>query len=178
MIRSFRGKTPCVAASAFVSEAAYLVGDVFIGEDVSIFPGAVLRGDMGHIHVGAGSIIEDNCVIHSGSGLSPGGDGGGDIEIGCGVQIGHGAVLNCRRIGDEALIGMNATVLHGADIGAGAVVAAACLVPAGIKVPEKTLIAGVPGKLKGPVSERQAWWTREGAAHYPTLLEDYRSEGL
>ena len=152
-----------MAASAFVSEAAYLVGDIVIGEEVCIFPGAVLRADLGCINVGAGAVIEDNCVIHSGSGITPGGDGGGTIEIGKNVQIGHGATVNCRQIGDDALIGMNATVLHESVIGAGAVVAAACLVPAGMTVPAQTFIAGVPGVIRGSVTERQAWWTREGS---------------
>ncbi len=178
MIRSFRGKTPQVAASAFVSEAAYIVGDVVIGEGASVFPGAVLRADFGRISIGAGCIVEDNCVIHAGSGLVPGGSGEGDISLGRNVQVGHGAMINCKSIGDDVLIGMNATLLHEAVIGDGAVIGAAALVTQGMQVPARTLVIGVPGKIKGPVTGDQSWWTTGGAEHYGPLVRDYKAEWL
>ena len=108
MVKSFNGKSPRVAESAFVSENAYVVGDVEIGEDSNVWPGAVIRGDFGRISIGADTSVEDNCVIHSGTPFSL----VGDVVIGDRVLIGHGAVLNGRKIGNNVLVGMNATLLH------------------------------------------------------------------
>ncbi len=91
MIKSFNGKTPKIAASAFVSEAAYIVGDVEIGENSSVWPGAVIRGDTGRVVIGKYTAIEDNCVVHSGKPSE------GDIFIGDMVNIGHGAVIHGRK---------------------------------------------------------------------------------
>ncbi len=102
MIRSFNGKTPKIAESAFVSEAAYVVGDVEIGENSSVWPGAVIRGDFGSIRIGKNTAVEDACVIHSGSPTTL----TADVTIGNNVHIGHGAVINCLRIGNKVLIGM------------------------------------------------------------------------
>lgn len=180
MIRSFDGKTPVVAASAFVSEAAYVIGEVEIGENVSVWPGAVLRGDFGLISVGAGTVIEDNCVVHSGSTLTPDADGNirGDIRIGQNVQVGHGAVINGRSIGDNTLIGMNATILHESEIGAGCVIGAACLVSQGMSVPDHSFVSGVPGRIRGKATEKQKWWVEKGQPLYHRLAEKYKAEGL
>ena len=124
MIRSLTGNTPKIASSAFISEAAYIVGHVEIGEHSNVFPGAVIRGDFGRISIGRNTSVEDNCVIHSGTPSSP----VGDVDIGDMVLIGHGAVLNCRRIGSSVLIGMNATILHDAEIGDRCIIGAGCLV--------------------------------------------------
>lgn len=168
MIRSFRGKTPQVAASARVDETAILIGDVEIGEESSIWPGAVIRGDMGKIRIGKQTIVEDNCVIHSGS---PG-TKTDDVSIGDRVVIGHGAVLNCRSVGSHVLIGMNATLLHGATIGDFCIIGAATLVGEGKKIPAYSLVLGVPGKIKGRPSEKQLWWVRNAYEEYKTLLQD------
>jgi len=174
MIRSFNGKTPSIAATAFVSEAAYVVGDVVIGEGSSIWPGAVLRGDFGCIRIGKNVAVEDNCVIHSGTPSAP----VGDVDIGDRVMIGHGAVLNGRRIGSHVLIGMNATVLHDSEIGNESIVAAGCLVGQGMIVPDRSLVVGVPGRIRGEPTEDQLWWAREGSKEYETLVRLYRAEGL
>ena len=172
MIKSFGGKTPRVAESAYVSEAAYVVGDVEIGESSSIWPGAVIRGDSGTVRIGNKVAIEDNCVIHSGSPPD------GSITIGDMVQIGHGAVVNCRKIGDNVLIGMNATILHGAEIGNSCIIGAGCLVGQEMKVPDRSFVVGVPGKVKGEASEEQLWWVTKPAEHYAELLKEYKKEGL
>jgi len=176
MIRSFNGKTPKIADSAFVSEAAYIVGDVDIGENCSVWPGAVIRGDVGRIRIGNNSIVEDACVIHSGSPSTP--DCIADVTIGDNVEIGHGAVINCCRIDSNVLIGMNATILHDAEIGDSSVIGAGCVVPQGIKIPPKSFVAGVPGKIKGEVSPRQQWWVQEGSSIYNQLAKQYKQEGL
>jgi carbonic anhydrase/acetyltransferase-like protein (isoleucine patch superfamily) len=158
MIRSFNGKTPKIPDSAFVSETSYVIGDVVIGDESNVWPGAVIRGDFGRISIGRNTSIEDNCVVHSGTPSAP----VGDVEIGDRVIIGHGAVLNCRKIGDNVLIGMNATILHDAEIGSNCVIGAGCLVSQGMKVPDHSFVVGVPGKIKGRPTEQQLWWTREG----------------
>ncbi len=174
MIRGFNGKTPRIAGSAFVSEAAYVVGDVEIGEGSSVWPGAVLRGDFGAIRIGRNVAVEDNCVIHSGSPSSP----EGDLDVGDRVLIGHGAVLNGRRVGSDVLIGMNATLLHDSEVGSECIVAAGSLVGQGMIVPDRSLVVGVPGKIKGEPTKKQLWWVRQGPREYQELVRRYREEGL
>jgi len=173
MIRSLNSKTPKIAESAFISEAAYVIGDVEIEENSSVWPGAVIRGDFGKIKIGKNTIVEDNCVIHSGS---P--SGVADVAIGDNVIIGHGAVSNCRKIGNNVLIGMNSTLLHDAEIGDSCVIAAGSLVGQGMKIPEGKLVAGVPGKVKGEASPRQLRWVQGGPGIYFKLAQEYKEQGL
>lgn len=174
MIRSFNGKIPKISTSAYVNEAAYVIGDVEIGEESNVWPGAVIRGDFGKITIGKNTSIEDNCVIHSGTPSAP----IGNVHIGDRVIIGHGAVLNCRKIGDQVLVGMNATILHDTEVGHHCVIGAGCLVPQGIKIPDYSFVVGVPGKIKGRPSEQQLWWTREGYKEYAELVRQYKAQGL
>jgi carbonic anhydrase/acetyltransferase-like protein (isoleucine patch superfamily) len=174
MIRRFNGKTPRIAESAFVSEAAYVIGDVEIGEDSSVWPSAVIRGDFGKITVGCNTSVEDNCVIHSGSLGSP----GGEVTIGNNVLIGHGAVLNCHKIGNNVIIGMNSTILHDAEIGDFCLIAAGCVVGQGMKVPDGSFVAGVPGKIKGKPSPQQMRLIKDGPRDYAKLTRQYREHGL
>jgi carbonic anhydrase/acetyltransferase-like protein (isoleucine patch superfamily) len=174
MIRMFNGKAPKIAETAFVSETAYVVGDVEIGEGSSIWPGAVVRGDLGKITIGRNTAVEDNGVIHSGTPAAV----TGDVVIGDRVVIGHGAVLHCRSIGNNVLIGMNATILHDAEIGNNCVIAAGCVVGQGANVPDRSFVAGVPGRIVGEPTERQLSWTREGLDGYLQLTEAYRKQGL
>jgi len=174
MIRSLGDKIPRIAKSAFVSEAAYVVGDVEIGENSSVWPGAVIRGDFGKIKIGKNTAVEDNCVIHSGSRSTP----VGDVTIGDKVHIGHGAVINCRRIGNSVLIGMNATILHDAEIGNFCIIGAGCLVSQGMQIPDKSFVAGVPGEIKGEVTPQQLWWVEQAPKNYDELAKQYKEEGL
>ena len=174
MIRSINGKAPVVADSAFVSEAAYVVGDVVIGEYSNVWPGAVIRGDLGTIRIGRYVAVEDNTVIHSGSPMTP----TCDVDIGDRVVIGHGAVVNCRRIGSRVLIGMNATLLHEAQIGDYCIIGAGCLVGQSMKVPDRSVVYGVPGKVVGEPSPQQLWWVEEAYKHYAQLTLRYKEEGL
>jgi carbonic anhydrase/acetyltransferase-like protein (isoleucine patch superfamily) len=172
MIRSFNGNTPKIAETAFVSEAAYIIGDVEIGENSSVWPGAVIRGDFGRIKIGKNTAVEDNCVIHSGSpeiDLS-------ELLIGDNVHIGHGAVVNCRKIGDHVLIGMNATILHDAEIGNFCIIGASCLVSQEMKIPDRSFVVGVPAKIKGEVTPQQLWWVKQAPKDYIRLAEKYKKE--
>lgn len=172
MIRPFNGKKPTIADTAFVDETACIIGDVKIGEETSIWPGAVVRGDIGRITIGKQTIIEDNCVIHSGT---PGSDDG-DVSIGDRVIIGHGAVLNCRSVGSYVLVGMNATLLHGAEIGNYCIVGAASLITDYQKIPDHSLVLGAPAEIKGKPSEKQLWWVKEAYKDYEGLIKTYKHD--
>ena len=174
MIRSFNGMTPKIADTSFVSEAAYVVGDVEIGEHSSVWPGAVIRGDFGKIKIGNEVAVEDGAVIHSGTTSTQ----LQDMIIGDNVHIGHHAVINCRKIGSNVLIGMNATLLHNAEIGDYCIIGAGCLVNQGMTVPDKSFVVGVPGRVKGEVGEKQLWWVKEGSAAYVDLARQYKEQGL
>ena len=174
MIRSFGGKTPRIAESAFISEAAYVIGDVKIGENSSVWPGAVIRGDFGSIRIGNNTAVEDGCIIHSGSPTTI----TEHTRIGDNVHIGHGAVLNCRTIGNNVLIGMNSTILHDVEIGSFCIIGAGCVVTEGMKVPNRSFVAGVPGKVRGQVTTKQLWWVEEGSPLYNEMARKYKQEGL
>jgi carbonic anhydrase/acetyltransferase-like protein (isoleucine patch superfamily) len=173
MLRAFNGKMPRIAKSALVSEAAHIIGDVEIGENSSVWPGAVIRGDFGKITIGRNTAVEDNCVIHAGSPSAP----TRDVTIGDEVHIGHGAVFNGRKIGNNVLIGMNATVLHDVEIGNFCIIGANCLVSEGMKIPDNSFVVGVPGKIKGQVSPEQSFWIKEAPQIYAKLLQKYKEDG-
>jgi len=118
LIRSINGRTPKIAESAFISETAYVIGDVEIGEQSSVWPGAVIRADFGGIKIGSRVAIEDNCCVHA----------EGPMEIGNEVIVGHGAVLHCKSIGSKVLIGMNAVLLDSSEIGDFCIVGAGSVV--------------------------------------------------
>ena len=173
MIKTFNGKTPKIAKSALVSEAACIIGDVEIGEDSSVWPGAVIRADFGKITIGSKTAIEDNCVIHSGSPHSD----TKDIAIGDEVHVGHGAVINGYKIGNNVLIGMNATILHDAEIGNACIIGANCLVGEGMKIPDDSFVVGVPGKIKGKVSSDQSFWVEDASKSYAKVVKLYKEQG-
>ena len=174
MIRPFEGKVPDLSPSAFASEAAYIVGDVEIGNDSSVWPMAVIRGDFGKIRIGRQTAIEDNCVLHAGSPTGP----EQDLTIGDCVHIGHGAVVNGKSIGNHVLIGMNATILHDVVIGDYCIIAAGCLVPHGMEVPDNSFVAGVPGRIKGTINAEQRFWVEQAPKEYAALRLKYQQAGL
>lgn len=172
MIRAFGDRVPRIAGSAFISEAAYILGDVVIGERSAAFPGAVVRADYGPIRVGDDVLIEDNVVLH--------GDPNG-LQIGNSVTLGHGAVVNSRRIGNNVLIGMNATVLHDAVIGDRCIIAAGAVVGEGMIVPDGSFVTGVPGRVRGQVTKAQMWWVERSPEMYADwlrMIEQYKRQGL
>ncbi len=175
MIRSFDGKTPKIAESAFVSEAAYVVGDVEIGENSSVWPGAVIRGDLGKIKIGKNTVIEDNCVIHSGTPSQP---PISDVTIGDNVIFGHAAVSNGRKIGNNVIISISSTILHDAEIGDYSIIAAGCIVKEKMIIPERSFVVGVPAEIKGKLSPEQHWWNQNSPQIYQELAQQYKSEGL
>jgi len=169
VIRSFDGKTPVIDETAFVSEAAYVVGDVAIGEGSGVFPGAVIRGDFADIRIGRNTMIEDNSVVHSGD----------PLEIGDNVIVGHSVVVHCRKVGHGCLIGSNATLLDDAEIGNNCVIGAGCVVSRGMVVPDGSLVVGVPGEIKRRLEQRVAGKAKSGGSRsYHDLVRLYKQEGL
>jgi len=149
------------AEAAFVAASAVLVGSVFLGKDTSVWYGAVLRGDLKSIRIGARSNIQDGAVLHVTRELG--------VEIGADVTVGHGAILHGCCIERECLIGMGAILLDGVQIGEGSVVAAGSLVPEGQNVPPGNLVMGVPAKVVRPIRPEERIRIRELAASYVEL---------
>ncbi|MBI2866100.1 MAG: gamma carbonic anhydrase family protein [Chloroflexi bacterium] len=168
MLRSFRDKSPKVASTAFISEAAYIIGEVEVGEGSSIWPGVVVRGDGGPIRLGRHTNIQDNSVVHSAS----------PMDIGDEVSLGHGVVVEARRLGNHVLIGNNATVLPGVEVGDYSIVAANSVVLSDTKIPPYSFVVGVPARVKGRVSEEQVARSQRTSDEYSKLAQAYKSEGL
>ncbi len=169
---SFNGKTPRIHPSAFIASTAVLIGDVTIGEESSIWFGAVLRGDDANhgIVVGSRSSVQDHCVVHVG-GWEP-------TIIGDGVTVGHGAKFESCTIGDGTVVGMNAVILPRAKIGTECVLAAGTVVLEGQDIPDRSVVAGVPGVIKKTLDGRAAKWVEGGGSHYVELSRDYLSQGI
>jgi carbonic anhydrase/acetyltransferase-like protein (isoleucine patch superfamily) len=181
MIRPFNGKMPKIADSAFVSESAYVVGDVEIGENSGVWPGAVIRADFGSIRIGKDCQIEDNSVVHA----------GGALEIGDNVIIGHSVVVHGRKIGNDVLIGNNATILDFAEIGEHCIIGANSMVATAQKIPDNSFAVGAPAKIKQlsldkmkeafeRMVARYSGITTKGidGFSYSELVKKYREQGL
>ena len=168
MIRSINGKTPIIHDTAFVSEAAYVVGDVTLGKNSGIWPGAVVRADFAPIMIGEGTMIEDNSVVHTGA----------PLEIGDNVIIGHGVVVHCKKIGNNCLIGNNATVLDNAVIGNNCIIGAGSLVRPGTIIPDFSFVVGVPAEIKKKIPKERRRNAKEGLTAYVALMHQYKKQGL
>lgn len=168
MIRGWKGKHPRVHPLAFVSEAAYVVGDVELGENSSVWPGTVVRGDSGKITIGRNTGIQDGSIVHSDA----------DAWIGDNVTIGHGVVCHARRIADNCLIANGAILNDGVEVGEWSLVASGAVVLDDTKVPPYSFVVGVPAQVKGRVSERHMERIRATAAHYVERCRQYKGEGL
>ena len=162
----FDGHRPLVHDDAWVAPTATLIGQVTVGERASVWYGSVLRADGDRITVGAGSNIQDGCVVHADPGLP--------VSVGERVSVGHRAVLHGCTIGDDVLVGMGAVVLNGAEVPAGCLVAAGAVVLEGARFEPGTLIAGVPAKPRRPLSEEERKGIRDNAEDYLRLLDAHR----
>jgi carbonic anhydrase/acetyltransferase-like protein (isoleucine patch superfamily) len=157
---------PQVADSAWVAPGAYVIGDVHLGDESSVWYGAVLRGDTEPIRIGARTNVQDGCVLHA--------DPGYPAVVGEGCVVGHKALLHGCEIGDGCLVGMNATVLNGAKIGEGSIVAAGALVPENKEFPPHSLIVGVPAKRVKDVSDEQTADIGRGVRTYVERAASHR----
>jgi len=160
-IYSFDGMVPVVHETAFIHPNAAVTGDVTIGRNVYVGPGAALRGDWGAIEVGDGCNVQENCIIHMFPGVT--------VILDPAAHIGHGAVIHGARIGKNVLIGMNAVVMDDAEIGAGSIVGALCFVPTGMRIPERQLVVGNPARIIKQVSDEMLAWKSRGTELYQAL---------
>ena len=141
MIRSYQGKSPIIPQSCYVDVSAQVIGDVTLGEHASIWMNAVVRGDVNSIRIGSHTNIQDCAVLHGMRYVYP-------VIVGDYVTIGHNATVHGCVIEDTCLIGMGAVILNNAHIGEGSIIAAGALIPENAKIPPRSLVAGVPGKVR------------------------------
>jgi carbonic anhydrase/acetyltransferase-like protein (isoleucine patch superfamily) len=141
MIRAYQGKRPQIAATAWIDPAAVLIGDVIIGEDSSVWPCSVIRGDVHYIRIGARTNIQDGSVLHVMRDEYP-------LILGDDVTVGHAVTLHGCKIESRCLIGMGSIILNGVTIGAGSIVAAGTLLLERTEIPAGSLVVGHPGRIK------------------------------
>jgi len=161
MIYEFEGFIPVVHESAFVHPQAAVTGNVIIGRDVYVGPGAAIRGDWGGIVIEDGCNVQENCTIHMFPGVV--------VVLEAAAHIGHGAIVHGARIGANALIGMNAVIMDNAIVGSGCVVGALCFVPSGMEIPPRKVVVGNPAKIVKDVSDEMLSWKSSGTQLYQQL---------
>lgn len=165
MIRSFENRRPRIHPRAFVHDSAEVIGRVVLGAGASVWPMTVLRGDVGAIMVGAGTNIQDLSMVHCAHGRP--------TRIGCGVTIGHSAVIHGSLIADGCLIGIGATVLE-CSIGRECLVGAGALVPKGVRIPARSLVLGLPAKVVRPLTAAELRSLKQTAAVYMRLARQHQ----
>ena len=168
MIRSLAGHTPQIDPTAFVSEAAYVVGDVVIGAHSSVWPGAVIRGDHGRITIGSHTNVQDNSVVHSDA----------DASIGDYVTIGHRVVCHAADVGSHILLGNGCVLNDGVVVEDDAIIAAGAVVLENKRIESGTIWAGMPAAMRGRLMKRHREYIEGAAASYVKLGAQYKDEGL
>jgi carbonic anhydrase/acetyltransferase-like protein (isoleucine patch superfamily) len=161
MIYEFGGFIPVIHESAWIHPQAAVTGNVIIGRDVYVGPGAALRGDWGGIEIADGCNVQENCTIHAFPGVT--------VVLEEGAHIGHGAVIHGARIGRNALIGMNAVVMDHAVVGAGCIIGALTFVPTEMVIPERKVAVGSPARIVRDVSDEMLKWKTDGTRLYQSL---------
>ena len=167
LIKAISGRAPELHADSWVAPNATVIGPVTLGAKASVWYGAILRAEFEPITVGEGSNLQDNVTVHV--------DPGFPAAIGAGVSVGHNAVLHGCTVEDGCLVGMGAVVLNGAIIGAGSLVAAGAVVPQGAVIPPRSLVAGVPGKVRRELNDDEVAANRVNAQVYEHLSELHRT---
>lgn len=161
MIYEFEGLKPVIHPSAYIHQTAAVIGNVHIGQDVYVGPGAAIRGDWGEIVIEDGCNVQENCVIHMFPGLS--------MRLEEGAHIGHGAVIHGAHIGKNCLVGMNAVLMDEVSLGAESIVGALSFVKAETEVPARSLIVGNPARVIKEVSDEMLAWKTRGTELYQQL---------
>jgi gamma-carbonic anhydrase len=165
----YRGVSPRLHSTVFIAPGAYIIGNVTIGENSSVWFNAVIRGDVHYIEIGAGVNIQDLCMLHVTHDTYP-------LTVGNEVTVGHGAVLHGCTVSDNVLVGMRATVLDGATIGSYSLIAAGSLVREGFVVPEGVLVAGVPARIIRELREEERRGLLQSAKNYINYVRAYTDE--
>jgi phenylacetic acid degradation protein len=163
---AFDGFVPVIHETAFVHPNATVTGNVIIGRDVYVGPGAAIRGDWGGIVIDDGCNVQESSVIHMFPGVT--------VRLERAAHIGHGAIVHGARIGENALVGMNAVVMDNATVGAGSIIGALCFVPSEMQIPPRSVVVGNPAKVVKQVSDEMLAWKTEGTALYQALPAQLR----
>lgn len=166
LILSYAEHSPRIAETAWLAPTATVIGQAVVEAGASVFYGAVVRADMAPVRLGRRSNLQDNVVVHT--------DHGFPTDIGAGVSVGHGAVVHGCTIEDDCLIGMSATVLNGAVIGRGSLVAGGAVVLEGTVIPPRSLVAGVPGRVRRSLSDDEVAKVEQNARAYLELAAGHR----
>jgi phenylacetic acid degradation protein len=164
MIYSFKGFIPVVHESSFVHPQAAVTGNVIIGKNVYIGPGAALRGDWGGIIVEDGCNVQENCTIHMFPGVT--------VVLKEGAHIGHGAIIHGATVGKNCLVGMNSVIMDNVELGDECIVGALSFIKADEKIPARSLIAGNPAKIIKSVTDEMIKWKSDGTKLYQALPQD------
>jgi carbonic anhydrase/acetyltransferase-like protein (isoleucine patch superfamily) len=167
MLKSFNGKSPRIAPSALVHETAFILGDVEIGENSSVWPGAVIRGDVAPIKIGNSVHIQDNCVVHTEYGLKTEDN----------IVIAHAVVVHCCKIGSNVMIGNNSTLLDDSEIGSNCMIGAGALIAPYVKIPDNSLVIGVPGR-RVEISKKHLDQIQYSVDYYAKLVREYKQQGF
>ena len=166
MIYEFNGYKPVIDPSSYIHKEATIIGNVVIGKDVYVGPGASIRGDWGKITIKNGCNIQDNCTIH----IFP----GKDVILEENAHIGHGAIIHGSYIGKNSLIGMNSVIMDDTVIGEECIIGALCFVKGEMKIPNRKIVVGNPAKIKGEVSDDMIKWKKKGTELYQNLPKECR----
>jgi phenylacetic acid degradation protein len=161
MIYEFNGYRPVIHESAFIHPQAAVTGNVVIGKNVYVGPGAAIRGDWGEIIIEDGCNVQENCTIHMFPGTT--------VRLMEAAHIGHGAIIHGATIGKNCLVGMNAVIMDHAEIGDECIIGALCFIKAEEKIPPRSLVVGNPGKVIRQVSDEMIDWKTKGTELYQQL---------
>lgn len=164
MIYEFNGLKPVIHESAFIHKTASVIGNVIIGKNVYVGPGAAIRGDWGQIVIEDGCNVQENCVIHIFPGVS--------LKLEESAHIGHGAIIHGANVGRNCLVGMNAVLMDNVELGAESIVGALSFIKAETKIPPRSLVVGNPAKIIKEVSDEMIAWKTKGTELYQQLPKD------
>jgi len=163
-IFEFNGYKPVIHESSFVHPNAAVTGNVIIGKDVYVGPGAAIRGDWGEIIIEDGCNVQENCIIHMFPGVT--------VLLKEAAHIGHGAIVHGATIGKNVLVGMNAVLMDNVIVGDGCIIGALAFVPEGMQIPERKIVVGNPAKIIKDVSDEMLAWKTKGTEHYQRLPKE------
>ncbi len=163
-IFEFKGFKPVIHESAFIHPNATVTGNVVIGKDVYVGPGAAIRGDWGKIIIKDGCNVQENCTIHLFPGVT--------VVLEEGAHMGHGSIVHGSHIGKNSMIGMNAVVMDNVEVGDNCIIGALCFVPEGMQIPERKVVVGSPAKIVKNVTDKMLEWKTEGTKIYQSLPKD------